>query len=762
MGTELTYVGKRLPSISAVDKALGKVKYSIDIKLPGALIGKILTSPHAHALIKSIDTSEAEKLPGVAAVVTFKDIPKKLVNPGVLKFMHYHPANDIEDMYIMAGDKVRYVGEIVAAVAAVDEATAVEALKLIKVDYEVLPATYNPIDAMKPGSAKVHENAENNISQTFSFPGNRGDVDAAFAEADVQVELDVSTSRQHMMTLEPLSCTAYYDRQKRELTCWTPNQRPITIRKQLAELFDMPEGKINIICEYAGGFFGEGNFPIVPVCVTLAKKVSKPVRLEYTREEHIMETPSREVYLISGKLAFKKDGTLLAGTQNLTVDSGAYFNRSNATSVPCMGSFQGNYRMPVFKGEMKAVYSNTPTTSGSRGYGTPQALFILEQLMDMAAEKLGMDRLEIRKKNFKRMGEYAIQHPMETETQERVMMLGAEKIGWEQKKSRNKEDGVWRHGIGMCNYFDVTGGQPRERMDRQCMMTLEEDGSVTVIQNHADGGMNLLGSATQVAAEVSGLRFEDFRHIHGETRGALYDMGLAANAGMYGMGNLYAKAALALRNKILAVAAQMLNVEPDILDIKNSEIFVKGEARSRLTVKEVANHSVYKLGPTHQITVTESFMPYLNPSAVGSTFVDLRVDIETGDIVIDKLVIVHDCGRAINPMVVEGQLQGALTHGLGYTLYEDMCISQVNGSVLADNYNKYKLPSALDMPDMEVVIFEEPTKSGPFGAKGVGMSGVMGVPAAIANAIYDAVGVRITEMPITPEKVLAAIKSKNR
>lgn len=760
MSSEFNYVGKRLPSIAAADKAMGKIKYSVDIKISNALTGKILTSPYAHALIKNIDTSEAEKLPGVVAIVTHKDTPKKVFNPSVLKFMHHHPGNDIEDMNIMSSEKVRFVGEVVAAVAATDEATAMEALKLIKVDYEVLSSSTNPIDAMKPGAGKVHDFAENNILQVFDAPFNRGNFEETIAKADVVVDAEISTSRQHMMALEPLTCTSSYDSMKGELTCWTPNQRPFTIRKQLAELFEIPEAKINIISEYAGGFFGEANFPIVPISVALAIKAKKTVRLEYTREEYATQTHSREVYRQSGKLAFSKDGILLGGNQRIIVDSGAYFNRSNATSVPCMGAFQGTYRMPVYKGEMRAVSSNTPTTGGSRGYGGPQAMLLLEAMMDMGAEKLGMDRLELRLKNFKRMGEFSIQHPMETETQEKVMLLGAEKFGWEEKKKRNKVDGTWRHGIGFCNYFDVSGGQPRELMDRHCIMTLEEDGSVTVTQNHPDGGMNLLGTATAIAAEVLGIRFEDFRNVHGQTKGSLYDMGLAGNSGMYGMGNLYAKAAAALREKILVAAALKIGVEPGVLEIIDSKIYVKGESMPRLTVKDVGNDSIYShTGPSQHISVKESFNPWLNPSAVGTTFVDLQVDIETGEIILNKIVHVHDCGRAINPLTVEGQMHGALVTGIGYALFEDLSISQKDGSVLANNFNKYKLPSALDLPEIEAIIYEEPTKSGPFGAKGLGMSGVIGVPAAIANAIYDAVGVYVLDMPFTPEKIIAAIEA---
>ena len=759
MSETFAYVGKRLPFIGAEEKVTGRTKYSVDIKVPGAYMGKLLTSPHAHARIKSVDISAAEKLPGVGAVITFRDIPKLKINPSIQKWMHHHPAFDLEDMYIVS-DKARYIGDLIGAVAAVNEKVADEALQLIKVDYEVLPAVFDPIKAMEPDAPWVHEEFESNVSQVCEFAGNHGDADAFLKTSDVFVEARVRTSRQHLMPLEPLNCTARFEADG-GLTCWTTNQRPMTIRKQIAELFELPEASVNIICKNAGGFFGESNWPIVPVCIALAKKARKVVHMEYPRELYVLQTATREVFAMWGKLGFKSDGTLLAGIQEVNVESGAYFNRSNATANPTMGAFSGNYRMPAYKGTMRAVYTNTTVTGGSRGYGGPQAVLLLEHLMDLAAEKLGLDPLEMRIKNFKKLGDRAIQAPFETLTQEKVLRLAAEKFGWYNKLARTKEDGVFRRGVGMANYMDVSGGQPFEIMDRHCVMNLEEDGSVTVTQCHPDGGMNLMGACTAIAAEVSGLRFEDFRHIHGQTKGALFDMGLAANSGLYGMGNLYAKAAAALKAEILQAAAEHFKQPPENLEIKNAEIFVKTDESRRITVREFADRSVYNHhGPSEQISVKASFNPVLNPAAVGAVMADIKVDMETGEIKVQKLLTVHDCGRAINPMGVEGQLQGGMLIGYGYAMFEDLAIDK-NGVVQANNFNRYKLPSTLDYPEMEIIIYEEPAPSGPFGGKAVGMSGTIGIASSIANALYHATGIWLEEMPFTPERVLAAIKGKH-
>jgi len=510
------------------------------------------------------------------------------------------------------------------------------------------------------------------------------------------------------------------------------------------------------------GQFSKAPKPIVPVCIALAKKARKTVRMEFPRETYVLQTVTREVYSLSGKLAFKSDGTLLGGAEEVIVESGAYFNRSNATANVTMGSFSGVYRMPAYKGTMRAVYTNTPVTGGSRGYGGPQAVLLLEHLMDLGAEKLGIDPLEMRVQNFKKKEERAIFFPFETLTQEKVLRLAAEKFAWKEKRARKKEDGVFRRGVGMSNYMDVSGGQPSEMMDRYCVMSLEEDGSVTITQSTPDIGQNLLGSCTQVAAEVSGLRFEDFRHIHGQTKGALYDFGLGANSGMYVMGNLYAKAGAELKTEILKAAAEHFQQPPENLDIKNAEIFVKSDKSRRMTVREFADRSIYNHHNAGQfISIKTSLIPTENPAAIGAQMADVTVDMETGEIKVEKLLTVHDCGRAINPMGVEGQLEGSMLLAYGYAMFEDLAIDD-KGVVQADNFNRYKLASTLDLPEMEVIIYEDPTPSGPFGAKAVGMSGVNGIPAAIANALYHATGIWLEEMPFTPERVLAAIKRSKK
>ena len=436
--------------------------------------------------------------------------------------------------------------------------------------------------------------------------------------------------------------------------------------------------------------------------------------------------------------------------------------RSNATAVVNMATFGSLYRVPVVDAQLKAVYSNIPEAGGSRGYGEHDALVLLEGLMDDAAEKLNMDPIELRLKNVKHMGEMGIMFPMETDTLESVIRLGAEKFHWAEKRSREKGTGTTRMGVGMSAYFDTSGGQPIEIMDRHITMSLDEDGTVTVTTNHPDGGMNLLGTCSQIAAEVSGLRPEDFRYLHGETKGALFDWGMGANSGMYTAGNLAIKAATELKRQILDAASARLGVPVDDLDISDGVIHVLSDNTKSLTIRQFADTAMYShTGPSLNIFVKESFSPTENPNSTGVVFAEVAVDVETGEVKPTKLLIVHDCGRAINPMTVEGQLEGGMIQGLGYALCEELQVNPRTGVLETDNLNTYKIPSTLDVPELEVYIYEEPTPSGPFGAKSVGMSGILGVPAAIGNAIYDAVGVRVKEMPWTAERVRRAIKEKS-
>ena len=760
MDKELKYVGKRIPSITAEPKSMGGVKYTSDVKLPHTLVGKCIFSDRPHANILSMDTSEAEKLPGVKAIVTYDNSPKEVFNPSMQRWIGRLPI-DHEDMTIFS-HKSHFNGDMIGAVAAVDEETAIKAISLIKIEYEDLPASLNAFEALKEGACPVHEDAPDNKSIDFGHLANTGDSEETLAESDLVVGIDewIHTSRQHMNQLEPLTATAYMTPEG-ELEIWTAAQRPHAARKGIATIFGLPDSKVNVHCEYAGGFFGEANWNVIPPAVALALKTLQPVRVEFTREEFTTNIPCREVLYERGKIGFTRDGIITGGNEEVVFDNGAYHNRAGHIGIINMANFSGTYRMPSFDGHAIGAYSNRPPAGGSRGYGAPQGLILLELIIDKAAEQLGIDRLEIRRRNMKnKPGEVCGGiYPAETFGQEAILDIAADKIGYEEKKNRPKIEGNIARGIGMTTFFDSSGGQPMENMDRHCFFTLSEDGTIEITVNHPDGGMNLLGSMAAIVADTFGCKMEEVHFVHGQTKGTLYEFGLAANSGTYVMGNMMIKGAEMLKNELLDAVEYEYDIDKENLEVRDSAVWNTEDGECVGTLSEIATHILYHHDePGKYCAVKVDYTPFGNPNAVGCCMADVSIDLDTGDLKIEKLVYVHDIGRAINPLVVEGQLQGGLAIGVGYALFEDQAMDPRDGHLQADNYNKYRMPSALDLPEMDITIYENPSVSGPYGAKGVGMSGVIGVPAAIDTAIYDALGIYITEMPFTPERILKAIK----
>lgn len=759
MTENLSIVGKRVPRWGAYDKATGAARYLADIKLPGMLAGKVLVSPHAHANILKIDTSKAEKLPGVEAVITWKDVPHNLYNPNKLDLILVHPELEFKDSYVLS-EKARFVGDRIAAVAAVDAATAQDALELIEVEYEVLPAVFDPMEAMKPGAPRIHDYAENNVSVHFDFPVAWGDAEAGFLEADVVAEETFRTASNHICQFEPCTCVASFGPDGR-LMIWSPSQHPFLHRRKIAGIFDIPEGVIKWITPHVGGAFGKyGSLSVEPVCVALAKRTGRPVKIELSREEDLFGTETRQRYVTTGKIGVKKNGMITALQENLIVDGGAYFTHNSSTTGVNMGSFLGRYRCPNVAAGADCVYTNIHPTGGVRGYGNHEATSVLEQLVDRAAGKLGMDPFDLRMRNIKKAGDPAINGiPMETCPLDEMMKLGAEKIGWREKRARKKQNGTRRYGIGMGIGMDVSGAQPFNIQRRNAFIKFNEDGSVNLLVNAADIGQNIIGAVAQIAAETLGLGYEDIHVVAGDTDSTMYDTGQHASGGCYQIGNAVIRAAEEAKAQLLDRAAKKLGLAAGQLEVRDRRISSKSEPRKDLSVAEVVRDAMYNFEGEHlHISGKGSFSPVQNPPPLSVVFTEVEVDTETGEVKVLKILYVADPGRAINPATVEGQLQGAIAQSLGYVLTEEHAVNKETGVLESDNFNTYKVPSALDMPDTEVILYEEPVPSGPFGAKGIAQGAMIAVTPSIANAIYNAAGAFITDMPATPEKILAALK----
>jgi len=759
MVQEFSVVGKRAPRWGARDIATGTAKYVVDIELPGMLVGKVLTSPHPHARIIGIDKSGAEKLPGVEAVLTFEDIPPKLFTPNRHDLILYHPENECKDMQVIS-DKARFVGDRIAAVAAVDTVTAQKALELIEVKYEVLPPVFDPLEAVKPGAPRVHDFAPNNIALHLKFPGSRGDVEKGFQDADCVIEETFRTSKQLVSQLEPCACIASFGPDGR-LTIWSPGQSAFLQRRKLAEIFDMPEGMIRWITPHVGGSFGKfGSLSIEPVCAALAKKTGKPVKIEYSREEDSSRTETRQKYVATGKIGVKKDGAITALQEKLVVDGGAYFSRNSTTTMANMGSFTGLYRCPNVAAEADCVYTNILTTGGIRGYGNSEAMCVLEQLIDRAAREIGMDPVQLRLRNIKRAGDPDSKGlRMETCTLEEIIRLGAEKVGWAEKRARKKGEGAKRYGIGMAIMMDLSGAHPSCIQHRNAYIKFNEDGSANLIVTAYDMGQNLCGTCAQIAAEVLGIRYEDIHIVTGDTDITMFDTGIGASAGLYQVGHAVMNAALEAKKQLLDRAGKKLGVAADELEVRDRRIYLKSDPRRGISVAEVTKQATYNFEGEHlNISGKGSFSPTQSPPPFAAVFAEVEVDIETAEVKILRILYVSDSGRVINPATVEGQVEGGIAQSVGYCLTEDCVINKETGILESDNFTTYKIPSTLDIPEMEVILYEAPVPSGPFGAKGVGHGTTIAVNPAIANAIYDAVGVFVTDMPATPEKILEALR----
>jgi xanthine dehydrogenase molybdenum-binding subunit len=767
MEQELSIVGKRLPRADAPPRATGAMQFSVDMTVPGMLTGRILHSPYPHARIKKIDTSQAKEVPGVEAVITYQDVPKMPFTRSAMAeaLPSFAYEGEVLDQYIIS-DKARYIGDWIAAVAAVDVYTAEQALDLIEVEYEQLPAVFDPFEAMKPGAPVIHEGKKKNIAGTISHAFNCGDVDKAFKESDFVVEFSGKNSRQKHCHLEPDSAIAFWDTNGR-LTVISPCQNAHLAKKAFARrIFDMREGDIRWITPAVGGGFGARlAFGVEPLAAFLAKVACKPVKVITTREEDFAGWAARTEQYQTMRIGVKKDGTLTGIEMRIVSDSGAYFSHSGTITAVNMQHTLGLFRFPNVDAQAKIVYTNTPIASGFRGYGNAEGSFILQQCIDMLAEKVAMDPVEFRLKNIKKVGEpsFFIPVPLDHCQLEQCIRLAAGKIGWKKKWKgwgKEKPDRIKR-GVGMSimNHASGAGGFLLEHSS--VLIKLNEDGSANLTVSPCEMGQGILGALSQIAAESMGLCYEDIHVVTGDTDVTLFDIGSHASRSTLVIGNAVIDAGNKIRKQLLDLASKQLGVAAAELDIKAGRVYAKSAMEKNISVARIAHDAIYNyMDKGAHISATGSFLSTSHNPNFQAAFAEIEVDTETGVVKLLKYVVAHDIGRAINPQSVEGQLEGGTAQGIGLALTEDFMVDAVTGRTLTDSFATYKIPSTLDMPEMDFIIVEDPAPKGPYGAKGVGEPGLVNVAPAVANALYDAVGVRISTMPISPEKVLAALKGK--
>jgi len=755
---EYDVVGKPLPRIDGKVKVTGTATYADDLILPGMLHGKLLRSPYAHAKIVDIDTTKAERLPGVRAVITGKDFPGIVVG-----FMRQYA-----DRPPIAIDKVRHYGEVVAAVAAIDEDIAEEALDLIEVGYEELPPVLNWEEAVKEGAPLVHENVKNNIPVTTHF--EYGDVEQALKKCDFVREEKFVTQRVTIGFIEPHAALASVDGSGRVLFQGS-KQSPYITWRHLAWGLGMPLDKIRIVNPYIGGAFsGKHEALDLDFCtVRLAQKTGRPVKIIITQDEIVGEYRQRHEKHVWLKVGMNKDGTIVATDCRVIADGGAYLS-VGALNLYLFGLFTTlPFSVANVRYDAKRVYTNLPVCGAVRGQSQVIACYVFSSMVSMIAKDLGLDTVDVMLKNVVKEGETLVSGSKVSSTGiEEAIRKVTDGIGWEGKRAKK----VSNRGLGFACGAQISGLRMGGHFASSAVVKVAEDGTISLIHGGTEIGQGCDTVFAQMAAEVLGLHLEDIRVEMEDSHDGVLDSGMFGDRCTVWSGNAVIAAAEDAKKKLAKVAAEMFDVKEDDLVFRDRKIYVKDNPEKQTSFLRVVRQAQYGLGQC--IYGTGSWAPpgieiadfskgYAEHFTQSFRFVahdiELDVDPETGKIKLLNSVAADDCGQPINPLLVAGQLDGGSVHMIGQGLYEEALYND-KGQALSSSLRDYKLPTAMDVPKLTNyhVITHDP--SGPFGAKGAGETSTTAIMAAIRNAIEDAVDVRITDPPFTPEKILKALKEK--
>ncbi len=754
-------IGARVPMIDSVDKVTGRGKYTDDLSLPGMLVGRILHSPHAHARILSIDTTAAEQLSGVKAVATGKDTPVKY---GILPVGH--------DETIFAVDKVRHIGDNVAAVAADTAEIAERALGLIKVEFEVLPAHVDPEKSMQAERDFIHEDKPHNIEKEYHH--HFGDVEAGFAEADYVRDDRFDCAEVTHAALEPHSTLAKFEPDG-GLTVWSSTQVPYYLMKTLAATLEIPEAKVRVIKPLVGGGFG-GKSEVIPLelaAAVLARRAGAPVKITYTREEVSYAHRGRPRTLVVLKTGVKRDGRLTAVEARIIQDGGAYCSYGVVTILYSGQLLNAMYDIPNVRFDGYRVLTNKPACGAMRGHGTVNARFAFETQLDMIAAVLGIDSAEIRRRNL-------LKPPCRTINDLRVLSYGypeclervVERSGWKAKRGKLPLG----KGIGLAGSHYVSGAanpiirslMPHTTVD----LTLGRDGGVTLYSGAAEIGQGSDTVQVQIAAAELGLDWKQVTLIAADTARTPIDLGSYSSRVTFMAGNATLDAARQAREKLLAAAALAFGTETNDLVLKDGGIARRDQPRLSISFAEACRLAC---GAEESLKFMGTYAP--PPEAQGGKYrgagvgpspaysysaqvAEVTVDVETGQVSVERIVAAHDCGKAINPLTVEGQVEGSVWMGLGQAMQEEMVWE--NGRLMNPGLLEYRTASTLESPPIEPILVESNDPEGPFGAKEAGEGSLAATLPAVVNAIYDAVGIWITSLPVTPEKVLKALEEKRR
>ncbi len=754
-------IGVSVPRFDAPEKVTGRTQYVADVQVPGLLHGRLLRSPHAHARIKRIDVSRAKALPGVRAVLTAADIPE--LKPGAKTRAHA----------LMAIDRVVFAGQPVAAVAADELAIADEALDLIEVEYELLPVSADPHASMQPDAPRVsdlgtqadtseaqaHSGIAVSGSQTVTRAPNiaqegrlsRGDVAGEMAKADVIVEHTYRVPMVHQGYLEPHSAIADVDPHGR-ITIWSSTQGSFACRAEVADVLEIPESRIKVIpMECGGGFGGKIRALVEPIAVLLSRAAHRPVSVIMTRREELQAGMPAPGVIIRLKTGVKRDGTPLALEAETILESGAFSGALLTMSAVFLASV---YQWPAFDVRGFEVLTHKPSVAAYRAPLAPQTAFAIDSHMDTIARRLGLDPAEYKSRYLQHGGDLmANDQPWAVNGAAECLRLLSEHPLWREREAWRASGG--RDGNGLRGTGLAVGGWVPNIQPTSATVRLDSDGSLTVVTGSVDIAGTNMGLAL-IAAEAYGVDIDRVRIVTGDTDSAPLSGVSAGSKTTYTMGASVRDAAAEARRQTFEIAARELEVSIDDLDLEHDAVVVRGVPDRSVTLASIGKRSNTFASKIPPVLGASSNAFSVQAPAFAAELARIEIDPDTGLVTLHDFVVAQDVGKAINPLGVEGQMQGGAVQSLGFALSEGL-LYDGQGRLTNPSLLDYRKLTAADLPNIETIMVEVPAPEGPFGARGVGEPPIVPAPAAIANAVEDATGLRLTELPLTPEKIALGI-----
>jgi putative selenate reductase molybdopterin-binding subunit len=764
-------VGQSVPKIDALAMACGRELYVADHDTSDALVGIAVPSPHPHARIRRIDSTRARQIAGVHAVLTFHDLPR--VPHTTAGQGHLEPSP--YDSFVL-DHKVRFVGDRVALIAADTREIAEEAARALQIDWEVLEPVLDPDKAMDPGAPVIHDEPEAHAVIPVPYDAGKnmaaaasmgaGDVDQVLRDSHLSAARTYRTHYGQHCPIEPHVCMGYLDPRDR-LTLISSTQVPFHARRITANVLQIPVKRVRVVKPRIGGGFGaKQEVMLEPLVGALVLATRRKVLMQMSRTEEFLSR-TRHPIKVTIQGGFEADGTLTAVRMKVLSNTGAYGSHGLTVMCNCGSKVLPLYRMKAVAFEGHAVYTNLPVGGAYRGYGATQAAFAMESFLDEIAHEMGMDPVQLRRKNHILQGEsspvFAALGEGKPGVEQRIgacglaecLTRGAEAIGWDSKRAQQPQ-GTLRLGVGMCALMQ--GSSIPEIDMAAASMKMNEDGSFNLTCGATDLGTGSDTVLAQIAAEVLGIDTDDIIVCSSDTDLTPFDVGAYASSTTYLSGEAVRKVALMVADQIKAVAAQMLASHPDPSRIELRDHGAFGPDGSSVLLSQVALRALYEVDQ-HQIAATASAISHKSPPPFSAHFVEVQVDTETGQVKVMKYVAAVDCGTAINPKLAEGQVEGAVLNGISYALTEEYLFDD-KGRMRNSGFADYKILSTLDLPELVTILVPTYEDSGPFGAKSVSEIGINGACPAIANAIFHATGVRLRETPFTPEKVLTALRAK--